>query len=137
MTQATENARPDAAFVLSLVAGLLILAGSGLAMGMSGRPYYSYGGMMGGYAGMMNGYYGMMGGYAGGWFFGLAAIGLVSGIVLIVGAIAMYINTRSTATWGAVILIFSIASLLGMGGFFVGAALGVAGGALALTWKPK
>ncbi len=97
-----------------------------------GTPYP---GMMSGYYGMMNGYYGMMGGY-GGWSYGAAALGSISGIVVLLGAVMICTRPSSTPTWGAVVLIFSILSLLGMGGFFVGAVLGVVGGAVALTWRP-
>lgn len=136
-TAMTKTEKPTAAFVLSLIAGLLILAGSGLTMGFSGQPSYYYGGMMGGYTGMMNGYYGMMGGYGSGWFFGLAAIGLISGVIVLVGAAMIYNNPGKVAGWGALILAFSIVSLFGMGGFFIGAILGVVGGILSLTWKPE
>ena len=126
---------PTASFVLSLIAGIIILAGSGMMRTVSyGGPYY---GMMGGYYGMMGGYYGMMQGYGyGGWFYGAAAIGLVAGIVVLVGAIMIYSRPRNASTWGLLVLIFSILSFFGMGGFFIGAILGVVGGALAMAWKP-
>jgi len=134
----STSERPVASFVLSLIAGLLVLVGSATVMGLSsGSP--RYGGMMGGYyyGGMMGGYYGMMRGFGfgGGWFYGLAAIGIVSGIIILVGAIMLYNQPASSSTWGALILAFSIVSLFGMGGFFFGAILGVVGGILALTWK--
>ncbi len=130
--------RPTAPFVLSLIAGLLILAGSGTMMmtsfPLSGGPFY--GGMMGYYGGMMGGYYGMMQGFGGaGWFYGLAAVGVVSGIVILIGAIMTYNQPAKASTSGALILAFSIVSLFGMGGFFLGAILGVVGGIFALTWK--
>ncbi len=151
MTTTTQAAveRPTAAFVLSLLAGLFILAGSGTAMmavlPVGGSPHnYGgmmggyYGGMMGGYYGMMGGYYGMMGGlgFGGGWWYGLVALGIVSGAAILVGAVMIYSQPGRTPTWGAVILVFSIVSLLGMGGFFLGAILGFIGGILSLTWKP-
>ena len=53
----------------------------------SGTSYY---GMMGGYYGMINGCYGMMQGFGGGWgFYGAAALGLVAGIVVLVGALSV------------------------------------------------
>jgi len=126
-------------FVLSLIAGILILGGGATVATLSqGEPYY--GGMMGVYyyGGMMGGYYGMMHGFGfgGGWFYGLAAIGIASGIVVLVGAIMVYNQPAKASTWGALILAFSIVSLFGMGGFFLGAILGVMGGILAITWKP-
>ncbi len=133
--------RPTAAFVLSLIAGLCILAGSAAVMTTfptGGSPYH-YGGMMGGYyGGMMGSYYGMMNGLGfggGGMFYGLGAIGLVSGIIILIGAAMIYSKPAQTPTWGTLILAFSIVSFIGMGGFFLGAILGVVGGALALSWK--
>ena len=82
MTTITTTEKPVASFILSLIAGILILGGSGTVATFSqGEPYY--GGMMGGYyyGGMMGGYYGMMHGFGfgGEWFYGLALIGIVSG----------------------------------------------------------
>lgn len=126
---------PTAPFVLSLIAGLIILAGSGMMAAFSfGAPYY---GAPGGYYGMMGGYYGMMRGFAyGGWFYGAAALGLIAGIVVLIGAIMIYARPSRTSAWGLPVLIFSILSFFGMGGFFIGAILGIVGGILAMTWKP-
>jgi hypothetical protein len=138
MTTSTSPEKPVVAFILSLVAGILILGASETVVTLSqGEP--TYGGMMGGYyyGGMMGGYYGMMHGFGfgGGLFYGLAAVGILSGIIILVSAIMIYNLPAKATTWGALILAFSIVSLLGMGGFFFGAILGVAGGILALTWK--
>jgi hypothetical protein len=129
--------KPIAAFILSLIAGLLILGGSGMMMSFAGAPFAPYyGGMMGGYYGMMNGYYGMMRGFgSGGWFYGFAVIGVISGIIILVGAIMVYNQPSKAPTCGALILAFSIAGFFAMGGFFLGAILGMLGGILALTWK--
>jgi hypothetical protein len=123
--------RPVASFVVSLLGGVLILGTSATVMGASsGGPYY--GGMMGGYY-----YGGMMRGLGfGGWFFGLEAIGVVSGIIVLLGAIMVYNRTGQASTWGALTLVFSILSLLATGGFLVGAVPGAVGGILAITWKP-
>jgi len=40
-------------------------------------------------------------------------------------------------TWSVLILVFSMLSFVGMGGFVVGAVLGIVGGALVLRWKPQ
>ena len=127
--------RPNIPFVIALVAGLLILLGSG-TMGL----FYTNGPYSGGgpfYGGMMGGYYGMMQGYGfGGQFYLLAAIGIISGVAVLVGAVMLYTQPAKTQAWGAVVLAFSVASLIGMGGFFIGAILGIVGGVLALIWKP-
>ena len=87
--------------------------------------------------GMMGGYQGMMGGMGlGGLFFGMGAFAIVSGLAVLLGAAMINNRPREISTWGVVILVFSLFSLLGMGGFFIGAILGVIGGVLALTWKP-
>ncbi len=130
---------PVTSFILSLIGGLLILGGSAMVAGFtSGLPYY--GGMMGGYyyGGMAGGFYGMMHGFGfgGGWFYGLAAIGVISGIVVLIGAIMSFIQPDRASTFGTIIFAFSLASLFATGGFFVGSILGVVGGILAITWKP-
>lgn len=126
---------PTAPFVLSLVAGLLILAGGGMMMSFSyGTPYY---GMMGGYDGMMNGFYGVMEGFGyGGWFYLAAASGLIAGVAVLVGAVMIYARPAKASTWGLLVLVFSLLSFFGMGGFFIGAILGIVGGILAMVWRP-
>lgn len=125
--------KPVAPFVISLIAGLLILVGGGMMISFATDPYY--GGMMGGFAWMMNGHYGMMGGYGGIWFYAFSVIGIISGILVTAGAIMLYNEPSRAYTWGTLILVFSLLSFLGMGGFMLGALLGVVGGVLALTWK--
>jgi uncharacterized membrane protein len=71
-----------------------------------------------------------------GYMSGLSIIGLVAGIVVTTGAIMLNARAKDRATWGIIILVFSIISLLGMGGFYIGALLGIAGGALALSLRP-
>ena len=104
-----------------------MLAGAGMAMMMFsyGTSYYSF----------MGGYYGMMGG-DGGWSYWTAAVGLIAGVAVLAGAVMIYARPASASTWGLVVLIFTILSFFGMGGFFIGAILGIIGGILAMTWKP-
>jgi len=136
MATSPRSTTLDAPFVLSLLAGILVLGGGVMMTFSLGVPYY--GGMMGGHYGMMGGYYGMMQGFGfGGWFYILAVLGLLSGAVILIGAMMVYTQLGKVSTWGALILIFSILSFFGMGGFFLGGILGVVGGALALTWKSR
>lgn len=95
-------------------------------------------GMMNGFGGMMEGYNHTMGnfGFASMFMSGFMLIGLVSGIVVIISAIMLSNNPSQHTTWATLILVFSIISLLGMGGFFIGALLGIIGGAFALSWRP-
>ena len=109
---------------------------NGAMMFMFWGTGYSW--MMGRFGGMMGGYQGMMGslGVPFSLMQGLMLVGLASGIIVIVGAVM--INARPTEhfAWGVIILIFSVISFLGMGGFVVGAILGIIGGAFAMSWRP-
>src|SRR3989454_12272355 len=131
--------KPVAAFALSLVAGVFILLGSVvMSMFALGFP----GMMMGGTEGMQVGT-GMTGSMMGGvmmnWMLGsipvLAAFGIASGIMVILGSVMLYTRSAENHLWGAIILAFSVVSILGsMGGLLVGLVLGMLGGILALTW---
>lgn len=67
---------------------------------------------------------------------GFELVGLVSGAFVVIGAIMMRVHPAEHVAWGVIVLVFSITSFLGMGGFMIGALLGIAGGALALSWRP-
>ena len=129
----TNEERPTAAFILSLVAGVFIILGGGMMslfgygfMGMMGRNG-SWGGMMGRGFGMMGFAFGMMG-----------FLGLIFGVIVIISALMLNSKPQEHTTWGTLILIFSVISLFGsaMGGFGIGLILGIIGGILAITWKP-
>lgn len=119
------------AFILSLIGGLVIVAGSAIAAFLSafGSPYGTYYGMG---PGMMGGF-GF--GYASGWTIGFSVAALVCGILVVIGAFMLNTRPQEHIAWGIIVLIFSIASFLGMGGYFIGAILGIAGGAIALSYK--
>jgi len=117
-------------FVLSLIGGIIITVGSAIAFFLSafGSPFGTYYGLG---SGMMSGYWM----YGSGWMVGLTLVLLICGILVLVGALMMNINPKERVTWAIFVLIFSIASLVGMGGYFIGAILGIAGGAIALSYK--
>jgi CDP-diglyceride synthetase len=123
------------AFVLSLIGGIVIVAGSAIAAFLStfGSPYGTYYGMG---PGMMGGF-GYMYGYGLGWMLGLSLIALVSGIVVLVGAVMLNSRPEEHVTWGIIVLVFSLVSFVGMGGYFIGAILGTAGGAIALSYRAQ
>ncbi len=120
------------AFILSLVGGLIIVIGGVvqtllLFLGSYGGIYYGMGpGMMSSY-----GFYG----YGAGWMTALSLIALAFGVIVVIGAIMLNARPTEHLTWAVIILIFSIASLVGMGGYFIGAVLGLAGGAIALSYR--
>jgi len=127
-----------AAFVLSLVGGILILLGSGMTWMWLMLDEFHFGDMMNGFGHMMGGYHDMMDsfGLSHGFMTGLPLVGLVSGIVIIIGAIMLNVQRVAHTVWGTLILAFSVLSFLSMGGFWIGAVLGIAGGALAISTRP-
>lgn len=133
---------PEIAFVLSLIGGVLMLV-SGIITSMWFMfGGFGYSGMMrgfGGIGGMMRGYQGMMGGFGFpfGFIGGLSLIGLVAGIIVLISAIMLNSRPQDHTAWGVIILIFSIISFIGMGGFFIGGILGIIGGVLAISFRPK
>jgi len=138
----SEVEKPTTAFILSLLAGIFIVLGGGM-MTMFGSWMGNYGyRMMGGYGGyggwggMMRPGFGMMGGLGYGFEF-LGVLGLIFGLIVIISALMLNNKPEQHSTWGILIIIFSVLSILGsaMGGFGIGLILGVIGGILAVTWK--
>ena len=119
-TQQARVDRPIAAFVLSLLAGLSLLARSGMM-----------------YGGMHGPWHGRVGGWMEGWgshpfAIGWPWFGTIAGVVLLVAAVALYLRPEARRGWGIVSVVTSgLHLLLGMGGFLAGV-LGVVGGVLAL-----
>lgn len=110
-------------FVLSLLAGLWMLAAGGMMNG------FGWGGMMGGWHGM------------GGWMLGQSIrtfgvwwpwLGVFAGIAVLVGAVMLYARPEQRRSWGVVILVASALNIFfGMMGLLAGT-MGVIGGVLAL-----
>lgn len=67
----------------------------------------------------------------------IGVLGIVLGIVVIVSAVMLYINPIQHELWGALIIAFSVISVLScMGGMGIGLVLGIIGGILAILWRP-
>ncbi len=130
--------RPTVAVILSIIGGALMLLCGSMAFMMLAYHGEDFG-MMDGFGGMMGGYRNMMNGlgFSYSLMSGLMLVSLVSGVLVIIGAVMINIHPSQSRTWGIIVLVFSIVSFLGMGGFLIGAVLGIVGGALALSWKPK
>jgi hypothetical protein len=60
-------------------------------------------------------------------------IGIVSGIMIIIGAIMIYAQPIHIRKWGVLIWFFASLSFFGIGGFFIGGILGIIAGSLAVT----
>jgi hypothetical protein len=112
-----RDSRIALSFVFGLVGGLLVVTVILVYLPFVFSPY--------------GGYYG----YSGPFFYGLVGIvmGLVSGVLVIVGATMSFVRPAQGVTWGIVMVVFGALSLFGFGGFGIGMALSVTGGALAIV----
>ena len=122
-------------FVLSLIGGLLIFLSSAISIvlfAVGSAPFGPYWGMMGDFHGM-TGTFGLPYSY----MTAFSAVGLICGVIVVIGAFMFNTRPSERMSWGILVLIFSAVSLISMGGWFIGALLGIAGGALAISWKPR
>ena len=131
-----QNAeKPVVALILSLVGGLLIFVGSAVSI-----VWFSVGSApFGGFWGMMGGWHGMMGSYGVpyDYLLVLSVLGLVCGVIVVIGSFMLSLRPLEHVSWGVIVLVFSAVSFVSMGGWFVGAALGIAGGALGIAWRSR
>jgi len=130
-----QRGKNSTAFVLSLISGVLMIINSVLSVIMITSYSMNFGFLGGMMGGMMGGFTGMMGGFGFpfGLMIGFMIVGIVAGIIVLIGAFMLNSRPSEHLAWGIVILIFSVISFLGMGGFIIGAILGIAGGALAIS----
>lgn len=103
---------PEAAFVLSLIGGILILL-NGLLISSVGSIIAIH----------------HRAGIA------LVVIGLVFGVMVLIGATMMR-DPQKVKVGSILVLVFSILSLPIGGGFLIGSLLAIIGGILGLTWTP-
>ncbi len=132
-----EKQRPITAFILSLIGGVLMILNGGMMFVLFMIGWYGFGYGYGIPGGMMGGYQGMMGsfGVPFGFMSGLMLVGLIAGILVVIGALMLNAQPAEHMSWGIIILVFSIISFLGMGGFFIGAILGIVGGFSAISYR--
>jgi Family of unknown function (DUF6114) len=122
MAPSGTKSYPSTAFVLSLIGGIFILLG-----GLADAAIYA---LVGGAVFALLPGLGVL-------FLVLAVVGLLIGLLTIVGAVMLRSKPESAHTWGILIIVFSVISLVtGGGGFIIGFILALIGGILALTWKP-
>jgi len=126
------------AFVISLVGGIIILGFSLINLVWFASDAPTWGGFGDYWSGIMDGYHNFMGNYASstGFFTSVSIVSFVCGVIVVFGSLVLRIHPGEHRLWGAVIIVFSAISFIGMGGYFVGAIFGVLGGVLALTYKP-
>lgn len=119
--------KPTAAFILSLIGGILIL--------LAGIVFAAFFGILGVAMFFVPG----IGIPLAGFLIVLGILGLIFGILVIVGALMINSGEKRRVTTGSIIvLVFSILSLFTVGGgFIIGFILGLIGGILGLAWKPE
>jgi hypothetical protein len=119
--------KPIAAFVISLVGGILIL--------LFGAIF----GILAILGGLLIAIIPAPGaGLLGGLVIIFGILGIISGISVIIGAVLIYTGEKGKVTIGAIlVLLFSILSIFtpAFGGMIIGFMLGLIGGILALVWK--
>jgi hypothetical protein len=133
LTQQTTSAYPKTASILALAGGIVITLSGVLLMAVSAfiLPNLNYSNLTtppglssSTIPALVSGIVGVMG-----------TFGLISGVIVLVSAVMLLANLGQRRTWGVLILVFSILSFIGLGGFIVGAILGMVGGILTLRWK--
>ncbi|MEM4969366.1 MAG: DUF6114 domain-containing protein [Nitrososphaerota archaeon] len=131
MEMLNSSEKPLAIFVLALGSGLIMVVSSIYSLLM--WFFYPFTGW---YRPMWCPMCGWMMGWFN-WFFFIpfVTLTLVSGVIILLGGYMAYIRPQNIQFWGILVIIFSVLSLLGGGGFVVGAILGLVSGILALTWK--
>jgi len=105
--------KPTAAFVLSLIGGIIVLLG-GIGLAILGTFLAAVGLDLG----------------------LLLYIFPIFGLIIIIGSIMMYSNPKSAKTWGIIVLILGIISMIGII-TALGGLLALIGGILAIVWKPS
>jgi hypothetical protein len=135
LTQQTTPAYPKTASILALVGGILITLSGVLLIAVSAfiLPHLDYSNLSvpqglssSSIPALVSGIVGVMG-----------TFGLVSGVIVLISAVMLLANLGQRRTWGILILVFSILSFVGLGGFVAGAILGMVGGILTLRWKAQ
>jgi hypothetical protein len=74
-------------------------------------------------------------GFVGSLLAGFGLIGLISGVIVLGSGVMLRINPSQSVVFGVLILVFSVVSFFGFGGFVAGAVLGIIGGIMTLRWR--
>ena len=130
--KAVPNERPVSAFVLSLLAGVLISVGGVVLVMLSAFLSARIGKIMIGETSYIT-----LAGIA----YPLAGLQIILGILVMIASIILFVSAAQRVAWSIIVLVVSILALIlnifppGPIGL-VGAIMGILGGALALSWRP-
>ena len=123
------------AFIMSLIGGVIIFVAStvNLLWFLSGAQ--NFGGFGNYMRGFMDGNHNFMGSYAisNSFLAGISVVALVCGVIVLIGALMLRVQPRDHTIWAIIIVVFSTVSFVGMGGYFIGAILGLIGGVFELS----
>ena len=124
---------PHLPSILALVGGSLILLVDILLLAVSIiiLPHLNYTTVT-----PPRGYTGSIPNLVSGFVGAIAAFGLMCGAIVLFSSVALRLMPHHRQTWGVLILVFSILSFFGFGGFIIGAVLGITGAIMILQWKP-
>jgi len=134
-SQVKSSDYPKTAAILALAGGMIMVLGGAIFIGVASFviPHINLSNLTvpqgmsrASLPGLISGVLTVMGGF-----------GLVCGAIVLVSATMLLAKVGARRTWGILILVFSVLSFVGLGGFVVGAILGIVGGVLALRWKPR
>ena len=115
-----QSEKPNKAFILSLIAGILIIINTtllGVATTWFPEIIPTLPGSSGNDTTLL---------------YQLTAIGLVLGVLVLIGAVMLQIKPAKKKAWGMMILVFSIPSIITGGGLIIGFILGIIGGVKAI-----
>src|SRR3989454_11757066 len=101
--------KPTAAFVLSLIGGIFILLGAIVVMALAS----------------VIGSFMVLGGGDPNIVYIYGAVGLIFAILVLVGAVMLWMKPQQHVAWGLVLLLFSLFSIITTGGFFIRLILGL------------
>ncbi len=119
----SQNEKPTKAFTLSMIAGILIMSNSTLLGAAATWFPWIIPTLPGSSANDIT------------FLVRLAAVGLIFGVLVSLGAIILHSKPANKRACGIIILVFSILSYVTGGGFIIGSILGITGGARALKSK--
>jgi len=134
------EAYPSTASILAIVgacfmivAGLLILALSAFVIPHLDSSFFNNATYFNNSTGQMP--FHNIPGFVGGILAGVGLFGLISGVIVLGSGIMVRIHPEQSTVFGVLILIFSVLSFFGSGGFVIGAILGIIGGVMILRWR--